>query len=255
MKKVKIIVILCFIYLFPSCVPQKSMVYFQGSQNFNNVSTNYEALVQYDDLLFINVSSLEPEAAIPFNLDAHIENANSANSFPIQRQTYLVDNFGNIEFPVIGTLNVAGFTLNQLKEKLIEKISVYVRNPIINIRIMNFKVSVLGEVVKPNTYTVGSLRLTFPEALAMAGDLTPYGKRENIILIRDFQGVKTYNRINITKADFVNSPFYYLDQNDVIYVEARNAKANNTAVSSNVTSIASLLGILVTLSIILLYRK
>ena len=128
---------------------------------------------------------------------------------------------------------------------------VYVKDPVINIRILNFKISVLGEVNKPGTILVNSQRITLLEALSQSGDLTLYGKRDNILLIRDFQGTKTYNRVDITKADFVNSPFYYLDQNDLIYVEPKKSRIDATAIGPNVTTLISIASFIITTALIL----
>lgn len=237
--------------LLTSCIPKKDVIYFQGSQNFNNSSSNYEPLIQNDDVLYINISAKEKKAADPFNLDNSSQDGNSNTSFGVQKQTYLVDNFGKIDFPVIGTIPVAGFSVKGLKDLLKEKLSIYLKDPVINIRIMNFKVTVTGEVQNPGVIISESERITLIEALARAGDLTLYGKRDNILIIRDFQGIKTFNRIDITKADFVNSPFYYLDQNDVVYVEPRKAKIDSTAIGSNVTTIISILGFILTATLVI----
>jgi polysaccharide export outer membrane protein len=128
-----------------------------------------------------------------------------------------------------------------------QKIGVYIKNPMINLRIMNFKVSVQGEVNLPGTYPVASDRITLIEALTMAKDLTIYGKRNNILVIREIDGVKSYNRVDITKADFINSPFYYLAQNDVVYVEPNKNKINGAAIGPNTGVIISISSLLITL--------
>ena len=254
MKIVKVSIslsLLLFVFIFSSCVPSKKVIYLQGQQNPNNAASNYEPLIQQDDMLYIHVSSTVNEAVTPFNIDSQ-SIGNSGGSFDSQKQSYLVDNSGNIEFPILGTINVSGYSLNKLKDILKEKLVVYVKDPVINIRLLNFKVTVLGEVTKPGLISVASQRITVLEAIAAAGDLTPYGKRENILLIREYQGVKTYNRIDLTKAEFVNSPFYYLDQNDVIYVEPRKTKIDSTAIGPNVTAAISILGFVLTTALILI---
>ena len=238
-------------FLLTNCVPNKTIVYLQGNQNATVLAPNYEPIVQQDDMLYIRVSSAVAEGVAPFNLDSPTQNGISNSSFEFQKQSYLVSNSGTIDFPVLGNLQVAGLSVDKVKQLLIEKLMVYVKDPVVNIRLLNFKVSVLGEVTKPGIINVSSQRLTLLEALAQAGDLTLYGKRDNILLIRDFQGTKSYNRIDITKADFVNSPFYYLDQNDVIYVEPRKAKIDSTAIGSNVVTIISILSFLITSTLIL----
>ncbi len=259
MKKLQVFIVFFLVLLLTSCISRKKIVYFQGNQDFNSSSTNFEPIIQYDDLLYINISSIEPEASAPFNLETRATvlddeltaNTLGGNNVSTQKQTYLVDNYGNIEFPIIGTVSAAGYDIKHLREILTQKLTNYIKDPVVKIRIMNYKVSVLGEVNIPGVKTNITQRITLPEALAMAGDLTMYGRRDNILLIRDFEGVKTYNRVNMTDANFVNSEFYYLDQNDVIYVEPRNAKINSTAIASNVTTIMSMITFVATLIIIL----
>jgi len=237
--------------LTSSCVPSKEILYLQGSQNSQNSSTNYEPLIQKDDLLFINISSSQAEAVAPFNLDSQSKDITSSTSgFSNQKQTYLVDNMGNIEFPIIGTLNAAGYSVNEFRDFLKNKLKNYVSDAVINIRIVNFKVTVTGEVGQPGVVSTNSQRFTLFDALAMSGDLTLYGRRNNILIVRDFQGVKSYNRVDITKADFVNSPFYYLDQNDLIYVEPKKTKINSTAIGTNIPFIVSVVGLLITTTLI-----
>jgi polysaccharide export outer membrane protein len=236
-----------------SCIPKKEVVYFQGVQaNSENLSGNYEPLIQNDDMLYINISSFEAEASAPFNLESHDESSKSSGgAFPMQKQTYLVDNNGNIEFPILGTMQVAGYSIKALREILKDRLSIYIKDAVINIRIVNFKVTVIGEVRSPGTVQVDSQRITLTEALARAGDLTIYGKRNNILIIRDFQGTKTYTRVDITKTDFVNSPYYYLDQNDVVYIEPRRSKTDDATFGNNLGTIMSLVGFGVSLMILL----
>ncbi|WP_395045563.1 polysaccharide biosynthesis/export family protein [Flavobacterium sp.] len=228
MKKQYLYFALILCVFFTSCISKKKIVYLQGNQNFNNTSTNYDPLIQNDDRLSIIVSTLEVEASVPFNLNQTQNAALSSNSNNIAN-SYLVDINGNIDFPVLGTIAVSGYSIDQFKQMLRERLSLHLKDPVVNIAILNFKVTVLGDVTSPGIKTFNNHRITLLDALAASGDLTIFGKRDNILLIRDFQGVKTYNRLDITQADFVNSPFYYLDQNDVIYVEARKGKIDASA--------------------------
>jgi len=242
MNKYSICAILLFSILASSCLSKKKVVYLQGSQNYNSVSVNYEPIIQNDDKISIVVSSNENEAAAPFNLSS-ITNAADASSGMV----YLVDNKGNIEFPVIGTLSVSGYSLNELKETLKKKLSVYFKNPpVVNVVITNFKVTVLGDVKAPGIKTFANHRVTILEAIGAAGDLTIFGKRNNVLIVRDFQGIKSFNRVDLTRADLVSSPFYYLDQNDVIYVEERKAKIDATALP-NLPIIVSVFSFLTTI--------
>ena len=255
MKK-KHIILLIFPLIFSSCLSKKNFLYLQGSENFINSSSSYEPIIQNDDRLSIRVNTLEPEASVPFNLDGIKSNssnltnssnsANTSNNSSTNNSGYLVDEKGTIDFPVIGTISVAGFTIAQVKIYLKEKLSVYLKDPIINIQLLNFKVTVLGDVASPGIKTFFSNRVTLLDAIGASSDLTIFGKRKNILLVRDFQGVKTFNRIDITKADFVNSPFYYLDQNDVVIVESRKAKIDATALP-NLSLIVSLVSFITTM--------
>ncbi|MDQ5928871.1 MAG: polysaccharide biosynthesis/export protein [Bacteroidota bacterium] len=245
-----------FLFLFFSCASKKEIVYYQNIDGVNasqNIAS-YEVKIQPDDLLMIIVSAEDPEIAIPFNLMS-VTVPNTANLMAAAgqqtMQSYLVDRSGNIEFPVLGKLQVGGLTRTEVLQSLKDKIGVYIKNPIINLRIMNFKVSLQGEVNLPGTYSVTSERVTLIEALSMAKDLTIYGKRKNILVIREINGAKSYNRVDITKADFINSPFYYLAQNDVIYVEPNNTKVNAAAVGPNTSVIISAISILISLSVLL----
>ncbi|WP_317173616.1 polysaccharide biosynthesis/export family protein [Flavobacterium sp. ANB] len=215
---------------------------------------SYEVKIQPDDLLMIIVSAEDPEIAIPFNLSTvTIANPNKLEMAGGQQiiQSYLVDQAGMINFPVLGKLQVGGLTRSEVLKLLKDKIGVYIKNPIINLRITNFKISLQGEVNLPGTYTISSERVTLIEALSMAKDLTIYGKRDNILVIREVNGEKSYNRVDITKSDFINSPFYYLAQNDVIYVEPNKTKVNASAVGPNTAVIISAISILVSLSVLI----
>ena len=243
-------------FLFFSCASKKDIVYYQNIDGINNLqnTSSYEVKIQPDDLLMIIVSAEDPEIAIPFNLTSVVlpNKTNLLTATGQQTiQSYLVDNNGNIEFPVLGKLQVGGLTRTEVLQSLKDKIGVYIKNPIINLRIMNFKISLQGEVNIPGTYSVASERVTLIEALSMGKDLTIYGKRNNILVIREINGIKSYNRVDITNADFINSPFYYLAQNDVVYVQPNNVKVNASAVGPNTSVIISAISILISLSVLL----
>ena len=239
------------VLLLFSCAPRTASVYYQNIDTMaaQEKQNSYEIKIQADDLLLIIVSADDPETAIPFNLSTiSVPSAYSINTSRGQEtmQSYLVDATGNIDFPVLGKLKVGGLSRSEVMQLLEGKIAKYIKNPIINLRIMNFKISVQGEVTSPGTYPVSSDRITLIEALSMAKDLTIYGKRDNILIIREVNGVKSYNRVDITKADFINSPFYYLAQNDVVYVEPNKVRINGAAVGSNTGVIISITSLLIT---------
>ena len=238
--------------LFFSCASKKNVVYYQNIDGLasGEKSNSYEIKIQPDDLLMIIVSAEDPETAIPFNLSAiSVASTNTLNAMRGQEvmQSYLVDKGGYIDFPILGKLKLGGLTRSEVLQMFQDKISKYIKNPIVNLRIMNFKVSVQGEVTVPGTYNVASERITLIEALTMAKDLTIYGKRDNILIIREIDGVKSYNRVDITKADFINSPFYYLAQNDVVYVEPNKVRVNGAAVGANTGVIISITSLVITL--------
>ena len=233
-----------------SCASKKDLVYYQDIDNMGQKekSFGYEIKIQPDDLLMIIVSADDVESAIPFNLKSVNLPSNLSTAGGVETtQKYLVDMKGEIEFPVLGKLKVSGHSRTEVLKMLKEKIAKYIENPIINIRIMNFKVTVQGEVNMPGTYQVDSERITLPEALSMAKDLTIYGKRNNILIVREIDGVKSYNRVDITKSDFINSPFYYLSQNDLVYVEPNKTKINGASVGANTGVIISATSLLITL--------
>lgn len=240
------------IILFFSCASRNDIVYYQNIESLSvkEKSNSYEIKIQPDDLLFIIVSADDVEAAKQFNLNSITLNNPTRLDFSQGQQInqlYLVNEAGYINFPVLGKMKVSGLTRTELLKTLEEKIGVYIKDPILNLRINNFKVSVLGEVNAPGAYNITSERITLIEALTMAKDLTIYGRRNNILIIREIDGVKSYNRVDITKADFINSPFYYLGQNDVVYVEPNKNKINGAAVGPNTSVIISVTSILVTL--------
>jgi polysaccharide export outer membrane protein len=248
----KKILLLFLVFLFFSCASRKDIVYYQDIDTLTpkEKSNSYEIKIQPDDLLMIIVSAEDPEIALPFNLSTISVPSATNSALGTGQQTnqlYLVDSNGSIEFPVLGRLKVSGLSRSEVLQLLNGKIAAYIKKPIINLRIMNFKVSVQGEVTVPGTYTVPSERLTLIEALSMAKDLTIYGKRDNILIIREIDGVKSYNRVDITKADFMNSPFYYLAQNDVVYVEPNKNKINGAAVGPNTGVIISITSLVITL--------
>lgn len=238
------------IVLMTSCASRKDIVYFQDIEEIDKLASKviYDPVLQPDDLLTITVSAFDTEMAMPFNLPAvAYMGTDGMAAGRAQYQTYLIDNKGKIEFPVIGPVKLGGLTRNEAVNLLKKKISHYVKDPIVNIRIMNYKVTVLGEVARPGSYTIPNERITILEALGLAGDLTVYGKRDNILVIRDKNGEKTYTRVDITKKDVLESPYYYLQQNDVIYVEPNKAQVQSSTYNRNATVVISIASVIIAL--------
>ncbi|AWA31321.1 sugar transporter [Flavobacterium magnum] len=248
----RIFCVLCVAVFLFSCQSKKKLVYFQGIENVKGGGkADFEPLLQSDDLLLIIISSPVPEAAVPYNLITYsassLEDQDRSGGSGVRYQTYLIDKEGNIEFPILGSIKVGGLTKSEAVDKIKTALKKYITSPIVNLRIVNYKISVMGEVVRPGLYTVQTERITLPEALSQAGDLTIYGDRKEILIIRDVDGVKTHHFVDITSADFINSPFYYLDQNDVVYVKPNQTKVNSSVVGPNVTVGISAISLLITI--------
>lgn len=251
----KISLLLIFAILFSSCASRKKMVYMQNIDNQKNsiYELSFEPKLQSDDLLSILVGAENPELTIPFNMPQVQTNYDlDKNQTDIKK--YLIDYSGNIDFPVIGKIKLAGLSKADANKLMVTKLSEYIKKPTVNLDILNFKISVIGEVTKPNSYKIGSDRITLLEAISLAGDLTVYGKRDNVLIIREVGGKRSYNRIDLTSADFINSPFYYLTQNDVVYVEPNKTKINSSLFGPSVSIIFSFVALFTTI-IVILFKK
>lgn len=271
--KIKTITAVCAVIMLTSCKTSNQVTYFQdlglnSSSQTMEQSVNYEAKIIPDDLLTITVSSIDPNAVAVFNLpmvsflDAGApEGGNSKLSATPVLQTYLVDGQGYINFPMIGKLHVTGLTRSQLTDLLENKISAYAKSPLVSIRILNFKVSVLGEVTIPGTKIITNERVSIFDAISMAGDLTIYGERTNVLLIRETNGKKEFHRFDLTASDALSSPYYYLQQNDIVYVEPNKARRGNAQYNQSaqfnisvVSTIVSAVSVIASLTIALLVK-
>jgi polysaccharide export outer membrane protein len=217
-------------FLFTSCTNTKRIVYFNNVKDttFYSPNTTRQNLIEANDILSITISSLNAEASTAFNLqNSYIGRATTVTGSNTESGGYLVNANGNIDLPMLGTVKAAGFTKNQLKDNITNLIlsKKLLVDPIVDIRYLNFEVTVLGEVNKPTVITVPSEKISMLKAIGLAGDLTIYGKRENVLLIREESGKKTTRHINLNSDNFLNSPYYYLQPNDVIYVEPNKNKA------------------------------
>lgn len=208
-----------------SCSNTKKVAYFRDVPDtaFRASLPVLEAPFQKNDMLNVKISSLNAKASAEFNQSAGAEGAGGGNN---QGSGYLIDNNGNIEIPMLGYIKAEGFTKSQLKQKITDVIldKKLLLEPVVEIRQLNFDVTVLGEVTKPTVINVPSEKISLVKALALAGDLTIYGKRDNVLLIREEDGARVTRRLNLNSSDFLNSPYYYLQPNDVVYVEPNEAK-------------------------------
>lgn len=242
------------VFFLGACVSKKDIVYFQeGKVDQSKVNNSYRTIFKPDDLLQITVSSQDLEAVKPFNLPVvtYSVATDRAVGNPIQ-QSYLVDYKGEIDFPVIGKLEVGGLTREETIKIIKDKLSPdYVKNPTINIRINNYKVSILGDVRKPGSYTVPNERISILDAIALAGDLNISGERANIEVHREEKGKKNIYKVNLLSKEVFTSPVYYLQQNDVIYVKANWAKSQSASYNQNTGLFISIASVLISLISIL----
>ena len=239
-----------------SCKTPKNVAYIQNSDSIDYSKSEflYDARIMPKDILTITVNTVNPEASEPFNLLIH-NTLNASRSIATtggSLQTYLVDNNGCIDFPVVGTLQVGGLTKSMCEKLIHDKIQRYMNaeeNPIVTVRMSNYKISVIGEVNRPGMFTVGNEKINIFEALAQAGDLSIYGVRDRVKLIREnAKGRKEIHTISLNDANLVSSPYYYLQQNDIIYVEPNQVKARNSAIGTSTTIWISVTGALVSLA-------
>jgi polysaccharide export outer membrane protein len=255
----RIVLPLIALMLLAACGTQKDVPYFQNAESVDLSKSQYlfDAKIMPKDQLTITVSTTNDEAATPFNLTVPTPyTVNSRSTYSqAMLQTYLVDNEGNINFPIIGTIHVGGLTKSQAEKMIQDQIKPFMaeaENPIVTVRMPGYQISVIGEVARPGTFTVSREKISILEALAQAGDLTIYGQRKNVQLIReDSTGQKSIHIFDLTDANIINSPYFYLQQNDVIYVTPNKVKAQNSSVGSMTTLWFSATSILISLTSLL----
>ncbi|MBP93381.1 polysaccharide export outer membrane protein [Bizionia echini] len=250
-KKTSLLVIIAAV---SSCVTSKEIIYFQDEpvSEYNDIAMNSDIIYKPNDLIFISIGG-DADAVAPFNLPAVSYSVSSVNAnADLKMPTYLIDKNGNIEYPVLGTIKLGGLTREDATSYLKKEISKYVKDPVINIRLINFTITVLGEVRNPGTFTVEDERISLIEALGLAGDLTIYGKRENVFLIRERDGKKVFTKFDLTKISTISSPNYYLEQNDVLVIEPNSAKIRSASYNQNNGVIISAVGTLATILAIFL---
>ena len=247
------------ILMLASCASSKKVAYFQNAAEGVVAKSEglYDAKIMPKDILTITVSTTNPEAATPFNLTISntLNVTGQTYSGSGVLQTYLVDNNGEIDYPVVGNIKVAGLTKNECQELVKSKIKSFLaedENPIVTVRMSSYRVTIIGEVRSPGVVPVGTEKMSILEALASVGDLTIYGKRDNVMLIREeANGQKVIHRLNLNDADIISSPYYYLQQNDIVYVEPNSVQAKNSAIGSSTTIWFSLVSIMTSVASLL----
>lgn len=231
------ILFLGVVLITSSCVSQRDVTYFQSKNQTTEVEQidiqeKYVAKLQVGDILGIMVSSLSPEASAMFNPYQNTQmigaTQTTQSNAPLPATGYLVDEAGFISLPFVGKLKLSGLSTKEAADTITKKLDQYLVQPTVNVRILNFKISILGEVARPSVYTIANEKITLPEALSLAGDLTIFGKRNNILIIRETNGKREFARVDLTQRDFFSSPYYDLHANDVVYVEPGKGRLVST---------------------------
>lgn len=210
----------------------------------------FEAKLKIGDIVSVYISTLNPSLAKPYNL---VIDAGAAG----EMVTYLIDVDGNIDYPVLGKIKLLGLTVEEAKELFKKKFKDgnLLKDPVVIIRILNYRVTIAGEVNSPGVYNVQNERVTILEALGMAGDLTIKAKRDNVLVIRNQNGTKTYSRVDLTSKEVFNSPVFYLTQNDYVYVEPNNSAISGASGDGRVSTLISITSFLLTTALIFVTRN
>jgi polysaccharide export outer membrane protein len=213
-----------------SCTTPKNITYFKDipdtlKNKQVSMATYYTPVIQTDDILQVTIQTLDPSATSALNQQGSASwPTSNAGAGSNMVSGYLVDKEGYVVLPLIGKMMVKGKTTDQVRDEIRKKAEEYYKEPVINVRFSNFKITVLGEVVRPSTYVMPNEKVTLLDAIGAAGDLTIYGKRENVLLIRDKNGKKEFVRFNLNNSNLFESPYYYLQQGDVVYIEPNKSK-------------------------------
>ena len=260
MKKNSCFILVLLVALMTSCSAPKNVAYLWNSNDVDLSQSQYlyDAKIMPKDILTITVNTVNPEASAPFNLIVRSTLTSTSSNIATSGgslQTYLVDNEGGIDFPVIGYIKVGGLTKRECEKLIHDKVKPYLNaaeNPVVTVRMSSYSISVLGEVNRPGSYQVSREKINILEALAQAGDLTIYGVRERVKLIReDAQGHKQIHTVNLNDANILTSPYYYLQQNDILYVEPNKVKAQNSTIGQSTTLWISATSILISMASLL----
>ena len=243
--------LLGWVVLFSACNSTKEVVYLQDVEPLKqqDIERKYEVFIHEDDLLSIMVNSKDPELALPFNMPLVTYQIGSESPGQQRVLGYLVDTNGDIDFPILGKIHVAGLSRLELRDLIKEKLisGDYIKDPVVTVQFLNYKVSVMGEVARPGSFTITGDRITLLEALSMAGDLTIYGRRDRVAVIREKEGKRTILFHDLRSSDIFTSPCYYLQQNDIVYVTPNKAKARNSDVGNSTSLWFSATSILVSI--------
>ena len=252
MKKILFLVL---IISLGSCATKEQVVYFQDSNDFSSVgidSIYHHPKIQVNDILKIDLTALEPETLMPFMFEKNISATGMNRQIELLKlEGYLVDKNGDINYPGLGKVNVKGKSTQEVQELLEKRLSKFIKDISVKGRLVNFKFTVMGEVKAPGTYTLSEETITLPQALAMAGDLTIQGERKNLLVFRNENGVLTTKRIDLTQTDWMNTSYYFLKQNDMVYVQPNNPRIKSAGFIGNVGSVISVVSILMSAAVLI----
>jgi len=236
-----------------SCASKKDVLYFQDSSELNlkEINKEFQPIIEVNDILYVTLSSVDQEVLEPFLRVKQLQITNSVYNSNPGLGGYLVNVDGNISFPIIGDIKVEGQTRQYIENYLKTEISKYVKDVVVDVRIMNFKVTVIGEVKKPGVYSIVDERVTLTEALALAGDLTADANRHAITIIREENDVQKVMKIDLTTTDLYSSSFYFLKQNDLVYVEPSKKGVVKTGFVSDISILLSIVTVLLSATILI----
>ena len=251
--------LLLIVFILSSCLSQKDLVYVRNidiNEKYiaKDLNKSKDLIIGTGDQLSITVDGVDRESIRPFNIQQDLSPYIIQSDQNSSIRSYLVDSNGDITFPVIGKVHVSGLTKAQITGLIDEKLKPYLKNPTITVRLENFQVSVLGEVARPGKYSTQNDRITIFEALSMAGDITIYGKKRNVLVTRELNGKIEFARLDLTSPEIFNSDYYFLKQNDVIYVEPSRMRPLNSPNSIGQLTVISIATTLVS-SIVLFIKK
>jgi polysaccharide export outer membrane protein len=254
----QILLPLSFLFLLGSCASKKDVIYYQDIDDAQLQDINIikpKAKIEINDILQVDIKTLNPESTLPF-MKQNMQQAGGGNMQPgiVALQGYIVNEYGEIEMPVIGKVQVNGLTREQSEKKIKSKLSGYLKDPYVSVRILNYKFTIQGEVVAPGTYEIFDPNLTLLQALGSAGDLTINGNRENVLIIRTIGSQRVVRRIDLTKTDWMNSPFYFIKQNDYIYVEPNNPRVKNAGFVTGLGPLLSIISFALTITLLITTR-
>lgn len=247
---------LILILVLNSCVSKKEIIYLQDSEEYNNTVVQYSSpTIQPNDILSITVGALQAEAALPYNRPSMANSQGGGEQSGSQLEGYIVTEENSIEFPQLGKISTRSKTTYQLQQFISEKLEEggHLKNPTVNVRLLNGKVTILGEVQNPGTFTFSEQNITLFQALGYAGDLNINGKRQDVLIMREADSLRQITHVDLTSAELLTSPFYHIQPNDLIVVNPNDPKIKSAGYVSNVGTLISVFSILLS-TIILITR-